>query len=87
MTEITLKNGFTFDADKTTDVDYELFEDMVDCETQPEKIPSVLRRFLGEEDYKRLKDANRNEDGKIPMQSMTASLAELFQEIGKAKKK
>lgn len=87
MTEITLKNGFTFDADKTTDVDYELFEDMVDCETQPEKIPSVLRRFLGEEDYKRLKEANRNDDGRIPMQAMTASLAELFTEIGKAKKK
>lgn len=87
MNMITLENGFTFDADKTTDIDYELFEDLVACETRPELIPSALRRFLGEEDYKRLKEANRNEEGKIPMAAMTASLQELFIEIGKAKKK
>ena len=87
MKEITLKNGFTVDAGDLNTDDYELFEDMVECETNQALVPSVMRRLLGEEAYKRFKDANRDEDGKVRVSAMQSSISELFAAIGEAKKK
>lgn len=87
MAEIKLTNGFTFNTENGNTDDYELFEDMVEAEERPVLVPSILRRFLGEEDYKRFKECNRAEDGKVHMTTMQASLRELFQAIGEAQKK
>ena len=77
MIDVKLANGFACQiADEALD-DYELFEDLVTIEEEPNRLPGVIKRLIGKESYAELKEANRV-DGRVSTAAMSDSLRDII---------
>ena len=85
MIKVKLDNGFTCEISDEALDDYELFEDLVSIEDEPNRLPSVMRRLIGRDGYEELKEANRV-DGRVSTVAMTDSLKEILQAVRESKK-
>ena len=85
MIDVKLANGFACQiADEALD-DYELFEDLVTIEEEPNRLPGVIKRLIGKESYAELKEANRV-DGRVSTAAMSDSLRDIIQAVRESKK-
>lgn len=84
----TLENGFKFDIDDAVLDDMELIDDMAEAQgDNPLKISAVMNKVLGEEQKGRLYDHVRDEaTGRVPVEKVSACLAEIFEKIGEEAK-
>ena len=85
MIEVKLANGFACQITDETIDDYELFEDLVTIEEYPNRLPDVIKRFIGKDKYNELKEANRV-DGHVSTAAMSNSLRDIFHAITESKK-
>jgi len=88
MKHITTKSGFEFDLDENRLNDMETFDCIValsDGDTT--MVPRILTRLLSKEAKKALYDHVRLEDGRVPIDAVSAELSAIFEAMGKTEKK
>lgn len=79
MIEGKTKSGFEFKLEEDTLDDWELFEDLTAVEEgESTKIIGCAKRILGNEQYNRLKEFLRDENGKISTTAMSNAISEIF---------
>lgn len=76
-------NGIEVAVDaKRMQEDWELFELVCDIQADPEgnsfRIVSLLRELLGDEGYKKVKDALRNDEGIVTNDAMNGFITDMF---------
>lgn len=82
---ITVK-GIDVQIDPRKLDDWELFEAASLIQQDPEKNAYMqvefLQRLFGDEEYRRIKDALRNPDGRLPGTRMSGFLEAMFEQLG-----
>lgn len=81
MNEIKGKtsSGFEYIIPEDNFNDYELLEELVELEDNPALMPKIIKRFLGDEQLKKLKDHLRNKDGKVLTTKISSEFSEILQ--------
>ena len=78
---ITLKSGYSMNlADKAID-NMELVDALAEM-TDDTAVSKVVRLILGEEERKKLYDHLRTGDGRVPIQSVSETIKEIFAAYG-----
>ena len=79
--------GLTLEIDTARLDDMELIDDLAELAGgNTLKLSGILRRFLGEENKRKLYDALRNERGIVSSTAANAALNRIFEQIGDGKK-
>ena len=82
MIKETLKNGFKLEIPDENLDDYELLEDLAaldDGDENTGKVVSVYRRLLGDDQYNKLKEHIRGQNGRVSASTMIETLGEIFE--------
>ena len=83
----SLFKGPSCEIDEAAINDMELLEDLEELDQgNPLRVPSALRRLLGEQGKRALYDHLRTESGRVPVDKVSVELAEIFGGL-KSKKK
>ena len=81
--EIKTKNGLCYTFDEEMLGDMEIFENLVEIEKgNPKSLPDTIKALIGEDGYKKLKEACRNEKGRIPTVDVVAGFGEILRLAG-----
>ena len=87
MTKIKTKSGFCTEIDEKALDDAELLDLLVELDEENFTVfPTVLKKILGADGKKKLYDHLRNEDGRVPYESLTAEINDIMAGL-KSKKK
>ena len=71
-------DGFTLDIDTSVFEDYEFLESLADvADGQPSSIVRPFRMLFAGDTYQAVKDHLRDEDGRVPVKSMSAFLSKV----------
>lgn len=82
--KLTTKSGFVCEINKEDLDDMELLEDIGAVQDgNTFKVPSVIRRMLGDEQKKALYDHLRNDAGRVPTEAVYDTMGEIFELINK----
>ena len=74
--------GFDFELDEKVLDNMELLDAIAESETDPMAISRVCRLLLGKEGRGRLYGCLRQEDGRVPVEAVSAALLEVFDACG-----
>lgn len=78
-----LKNGFEFTVDDKCCDDMEMVDALAEAQsTNPLAISVVIHKLLGDEQKKVLYDLVRRPDGTVPIEEVTNSVVEIFEQMG-----
>lgn len=76
------KTGFEYEIDTEVMDDWEFVEKLRDSESDdPLAVVDVIRMMLGKEQYQKMKDHCRGENGRISIQKMTDELSDILQSV------
>ena len=82
-----LNNGFEYEVDDAVLDDMEMVDALAEAQsTNPRAISSVVKKLLGDEQKKTLYDLVRREDGTVPIEEVTNTVVEIFEQLGDAGK-
>lgn len=82
-----LNNGFEYEVDDAVLDDMEMVDALAEAQsTNPLAISSVVKKLLGDEQKKTLYDLVRREDGTVPIEEVTNTVVEIFEQLGDAGK-
>ncbi|MDO5131448.1 MAG: hypothetical protein Q4D81_00515 [Eubacteriales bacterium] len=84
ITGIT-STGFEYEVDKEVLTDFEFLELLADVQAGGQngmKVFAMIRKALGEEQKARLCDHCRAESGRVPLDSVTNEITEIFSALG-----
>lgn len=70
--------GFAFSVDPDVLNDMELMEDIAEVDTNPVMLPKVIRKVLGDSQKAAFYDFYRNENGKVPVDVVSAAFVEIM---------
>ena len=77
--KVTLTDGFEIEVPETIKDDYELFELLCDLDNgKTTKLPETIRKMLGEDGEKALKEHLRKENGIIRITDMQKAVMEIL---------
>lgn len=82
MIKGVLKSGFKFEMDDEAMDDIEFVELIAETEENATALPKLAKTMLGEKQYKALKDHLRNDKGRVPLESVSNALEEMFDVAG-----
>ncbi|MEA4965384.1 MAG: hypothetical protein VB055_06145 [Oscillospiraceae bacterium] len=86
-THIETTSGFECDIDESALNDMELLDDLIALDQGDVlQFPTVIRKFLGPDDKKRLYDHLRGEDGRVPVDAFGVELADIIKGLQDKKK-
>ena len=80
-----LSTGFEFEIDDERLDDMEIVEVMAEIDGNPLLLPKLCNMILGEEQKRRLYDHLRTADGRVPIETMTNAVQEIFNSSGDLK--
>lgn len=90
MTHVKLSCGFEADIDEQVINDMEFLDLVADFDAGDEKKIFAMQKMsivlLGQDGKKRLYDALRNEEGRVPVDAYGETMAELIGQLGSKKK-
>lgn len=79
-------SGFAFSIDDAVASDWEIIEGLYVLDNgDPTAIVGVLKRLIGDEQYKKLKEHLRGEDGRVNTTQMVEALKEILSASNKTK--
>lgn len=78
-------SGFAFQFEKDVLNDMELVESLAEVDENPLKLPKVIRMVLGEDQKKALYDHCRAENGRVPVDTVSAEFVEILSSAGSGK--
>ena len=73
------ETGFSYEVSDESLNDYELVEVLAEVDTNPLLLPKLVDKLLGKEQKKKLLDHLRTEDGKVPIDAISAEITDIFQ--------
>lgn len=73
------ETGFSYEVSDESLNDYELVEVLAEVDTNPLLLPKLVDKLLGKEQKKKLLDHLRTEDGKVPIDAISAEIKDIFQ--------
>lgn len=73
------ETGFSYEVSDESLNDYELVEILAEVDTNPLLLPKLVNKLLGKEQKKKLLDHLRTEDGKVPIDAISAEIMDIFQ--------
>lgn len=73
------ETGFSYEVSDESLNDYELVEILAEVDTNPLLLPKLVDKLLGKEQKKKLLDHLRTEDGKVPIDAISAEIMDIFQ--------
>lgn len=73
------ETGFSYEVSDESLNDYELVEVLAEVDTNPLLLPKLVDKLLGKEQKKKLLDHLRTEDGKVPIDAVSAEIMDIFQ--------
>lgn len=73
------ETGFSYEVSDESLNDYELVEILAEVDTNPLLLPKLVDKLLGKEQKKKLLDHLRTEDGKVPIDAISAEIMNIFQ--------
>lgn len=85
MIEGTTTTGFSFRFEKDVMNDMELVERLAEVDENPLKLPRVISMVLGEDQKKALYDHCRAENGRVPVEKVSAAFVEILSSAGSGK--
>ena len=85
LTGVT-KTGFAYSISEKNVRNYELVEALGELDTNPLALPRVMNLLLGKEGTKKLKDHDRDKDGIVDTEKITAELEDIFKAQERLKK-
>lgn len=74
--------GKSFTIDKAVFEDYEFLELSGEVDTNPSKLPALLRLVLGDDGHALLKEVSRGEDGRVRTEDLMAAYQAVMEEAG-----
>lgn len=74
----TTKSGFKFSVNEEVADDMEFLEELMEAQENAVFFPKVITRLLGSEQKKELYDHLRNEEGRVPIEAVTETFAEIM---------
>ena len=78
-----LKNGFEYEVDDKILDDMEMVDALAEAQsTNPLAISTVIQKLLGDDQKKVLYDLVRRKDGTVPIEAVTNSVVEIFEQMG-----
>lgn len=80
------ETGFKFEVKDNIVEDYELIEMIAEVDENPLITPKLLKKLLGTEQVKALKDHIREEDGTVNVYKMLAEVKAIFDSLSELKK-
>lgn len=87
MKEITLKNGLKLELDEKVMDNMELVDALTEASDEdPLAVSRIIKIVLGKEKRKQLYDSLRTEDGRVPVESVSNALKEIFEAFGEKAK-
>ena len=72
------KAGFEYQVDPDALNDMELMENLAEVDENPLKLPKVIRAVLGDAQKKAFYDHYRTENGKVPVDVVSAAFVEIL---------
>lgn len=73
------ETGFSYEVSDESLNDYELVEVLAEVDTNPLLLPKLVDKLLGKEQKKKLLGHLRTEDGKVPIDAISAEIMDIFQ--------
>lgn len=70
--------GFAYEVDPDMLNDMELMENIAEVDSNPLKLPKVIRAVLGDAQKAALYDFYRTENGKVPVDVVSAAFVEIL---------
>lgn len=70
--------GFAYEVDPEALNDMELLESMAEVDSNPLLLPKVIRSVLGDAQKAAFYDHYRNENGKVPVEVVSAAFVEIL---------
>ena len=70
--------GFEYQVDADMLNDMELLENIAEVDTNPLKLPKVIRAVLGDKQKTAMYDHYRTENGKVPVDVVSAAFVEIL---------
>lgn len=70
--------GFAYQVNPDALNDMELMENLAEVDTNPLHLPKVIRAVLGDAQKAAFYDHYRNEDGKVPVDVISAAFVEIL---------
>ena len=81
--EVTTKSGFKCKIDEAVLDDMELVDAMAKAQgDDPLQLTVVIDKILGEKTKKKLYDHVRGKDGRVPVETTTNEIVEIFEALG-----
>lgn len=78
-----ISNGFEYVVDDSVCDDMEMVDALSEAQSiNPLAISVVIHKLLGDEQKKVLYDMVRREDGTVPIEEVTKSVVEIFEQMG-----
>lgn len=74
--------GKKFSIDKSVFEDYEFLELSGEVDTNPAKLPALLRLVLGDEGHDLLKDVSRGDNGRVRTEDLMAGYQAVMEDAG-----
>lgn len=83
MKKIELSCGVTLEVSEVVLNDMELVDDLAEAENDnPLAVSRILLKVLGKEQRKKLYDAIRTPDGRVPTEKISPCIEEIFKAFG-----
>ena len=79
-TEKTTSDGFVYKLDESALQDWETLELLDEMQDEPQKIVRFVKRVLGLEQYNRLKEHCRKENGVVDVVQMQREIADIMKQ-------
>lgn len=79
-TEKTTSDGFVYKLDESALQDWETLELLDEMQDEPQKIVRFVKRVLGVEQYNRLKEHCRKENGVVDVVQMQREIADIMKQ-------
>ena len=87
MKSVELKNGLRLEMEENVMDNMELVDVLADASNEdPLAVSRMIKLVLGNENKKKLYDALRTEDGRVPVTAVSDALKEIFEAFGEAGK-
>lgn len=87
MVKGVTKSGFEFELEENVINNMELVDALADCaDDNPFAVSKAVKLLLGNDLRQKLYDHLRTEDGRVPMEDVSAAVSEIFAAFGTAGK-
>lgn len=85
MKKVKLEDGFEVTINDSAFDDMEFVDLIAECEDKPYLIGKLVEKMTGKDGKKAIYDHFRTEDGRVPVESISGVIEQIFNSLGEEK--